>query len=147
LLLAGIGTAGLVAEHQSNVVKNSRAGFSSGKISNASPRVYSKVTAGKVNVTAKGVGWGLTIWSVYNTESQFRNGEINGDRRSFNHMNNGIATIFPIAGLPISAGDYLGQKYSNEIVKDFSEPGGILFEGTKTLVEFLGFPSGPNKLK
>jgi hypothetical protein len=61
LLLAGIGTVGIVAEHQSAIVAGSRAGFTSGKLSLNSPRVYSKTMAGKINIAAKSVGWGLTI--------------------------------------------------------------------------------------
>jgi len=145
LLLAGIGTAGLVAESQSSIVAGSRSGFTSGKLSSNSPRVYSKATAEKINLAAKGVGWGLTFWSVYNTEAQFRNGEIDAGRRGYNHLNNGVGVVFQVAGLPMAAGDYLGQKYSNEIVNDISQPGGFLFEGMKATLEFLGIPTSPNK--
>jgi hypothetical protein len=145
LLLAGIGTAGLVAESQSAIIQGSRSGFTSGKLSPNSPRVYSKATAGKINIAAKGVGWGLTIWSVANTEIQFDNGQINANRRVYNHINNGVGLVYPVVGLPMAAGDYLGQKYSTEIVNDVSQPGGFLFEGTKFVLEFLGIPTSPRK--
>jgi hypothetical protein len=145
VLLAGIGTAGLVAEHQSNIIAGSRSGVTSGKLSSNSPRVYSKPTAVKVNIAAKGFGWGLTFWSVYNTEAQFRNGEIDSGRRGYNHLNNGVGVIFPVAGLPMAAGDYLGQKYSNEIVNDVSQPGGVTFEAMKWVLETLGIPTSPGK--
>lgn len=145
ILLAGIGTAGLVAESQSAIISGSRTGFTSGKLSINSPRIYSKATAVKVNIAAKGIGLGLTIWSVFNTERQFRNGEIDAGRRRYNHLNNGFGLIFPVAGLPMAVGDYLGQKYSNEIVNDVSQPGGFLFERMKSVLEFFGIPTGPDK--
>lgn len=141
VFLAGIGTAGLVAESQSAIIQGSRSGFTSGKLSLSSPRVYSKATAGKINLGAKGVGWGLTVWSIYNTEAQFASGQIDQNRREYNHLNNGVGIIYPVMGLPLAAGDYLGQEYSNEIVNDVSQPGGFLFEGMKSVLEFLGIPT------
>ena len=145
LLLAGIGTAGLVAESQSAIIQGSRSGFTSGKLSMNSPRVYSKATAGKIKIAAKGVGWGLTIWSVADTEIQFDKGQINANRRVYNHINNGVGLVYPAVGLPMAAGDYLGKKYSTEIVNDVSQPGGFLFEGTKFVLEFLGIPTSPRR--
>lgn len=109
-------------------------------ISPNSPRVYSKATARKINFGAKSIGWGLTFWSVYNTEAQF---EIDGNvgRRKLNHLNNGVGIFVPILGLPMATGDYLGQKYSNGIVQDVSQPGGLLFDGMKSTLNFLGIPT------
>ena len=45
----------------------------------------------------------------------------------------------------MAAGDYLGQKYSNEIVNGVSQPGGFLFEGMKSVLDFFGIPTGPGK--
>lgn len=144
LLLAGIGTAGLVAESRSGIILSSRSGLNSGKLSMYSPRVYSKANAGIVSGTAKGIGWGLTIWSIINTEMQFAK-DGNSNRRVYNHMNNGVGILVPVMGLPMAAGDYFGQKYSNEIVKDISQPGGFAFEGMKAVLEFLGIPTSPDK--
>ncbi len=143
--LAGVGTAFLVGEMLTQRIMDSRTGFTSGKISGGSPFIYSKAEARIMNFAAKGVGWGLTLWSVYNTESQFRSGEIDAGRRNYNHLNNGVGIAFPVTAIPIAAGDYLGQTYTDEIVDDVSKPGGYLFEGMKFVLELLGLPTEPQK--
>jgi RHS repeat-associated protein len=147
ILLAGVGTSALFADILTYRIGKSRAGFSSGRIYEGSPRVYSKTTARKINFSAKGIGWGLTFWSVWNTEQQFDRGEIDPNRRRYNHMNNAVGIFAPAYAIPIAIGDYYGQTHSDEIVKSVSEPGGFFFEIMKYTLELLGIPTGPDKNK
>ena len=141
LFLAGIGTSGLVAENQSAIIQGSRSGFTSGKFILSSPRSYSKATATKVYWTAKGVGFGLTAWSLNSNYNQYKNGEIGSSRYGYNNLNIGVGVFVPQFAIPMAAGDYLGQKYSTEIMNDVSQPGGFLFEGMKSVLGFLGIPT------
>ncbi|HTE31894.1 MAG TPA: RHS repeat-associated core domain-containing protein, partial [Chryseolinea sp.] len=140
LILAGVGTAGFIAETQAVIIRSSRAGYTSGKLFSSSPAVYPKKTARSVSLGAKVVGMGLTFWGIYNTERQFRSGQIDEGRRRLSHLNNGVGALFPRMALPLAVGDYLGQKYHNEIINDVTQPGGILFDLTRTTLEFLGIP-------
>lgn len=145
LFLAGIGTVALVGEVMSGRILQDRSGFSSGKIFSGSPRVFSKVTARNLNFTAKGIGLGLTFLSIYNKETEFGNGQITPGRRKFNHLNNSVAAFIPLLAIPIEAGDYAGQTHADEIVKDVTHERGLLFRGTKFLLDLLGIPISPKK--
>ena len=145
IALAGVGTSAMVGEILTKRIMRSRSGFTSGKILPDSPRSYSKATATRINFTTKGIGWGLTIWSIYNTRQQFKDGDINGYRRNFNYLNSGVGVLFPISAIPIAVGDYYGQKHADEIVNDVARPGGNLYEGMKFLLELVGIPTEPDQ--
>lgn len=128
----------MIGQTISGRILRSRSGFSSGKILPGSPRVYSKSTAKKINISTKGIGLGLTAWGVFSTEADYRSGEITAQRRNYNHMNNAVGVVAAPMAIPIAVGDYMGQKYADEIVRDVTEPGGILYEFTKFLLELTG---------
>ena len=140
--LAGVGTAATFGEIATGKVLDSRSGFTSGKISPNSPVNYSKATASKVNIGAKGLGSALTAWSVFDTESQFKNREISSGRRIDNHLKNGVGLAYPLLAIPIATGDYLGQKYEQQITKSVTQPGGFLFETTNFILKVVGIPTG-----
>jgi hypothetical protein len=145
VLLAGVGTASLYAERQSQKIKTSRSGYTSGKVSSTSPRVYSKSVARKVLFIARSVSWGLTIGSAINTELEYSAGGMSTGRRNYNHMNSIVGLALPQSAIPIAVGDYLGQTYSEEITNDVTQPGGYMFEGMKSMLQLLGLPTSPPK--
>ncbi len=104
---------------------------------------YSKATAGNVKTGFKIGGWALAAYGVYSTETQFQNGQIDLGRRKLNHLNNGTGVLFPVFAIPIDAGDYLGQTYSDEIYNTTAQPGGFIYEATKWMLETIGIPTGP----
>lgn len=140
LALAGVGTSFYVGERQSSHILSSRSGYSSGKLNINSAKIYSKTQAKGISTMSKSIGWGLTAWSIYDTETQYRtNPQFN--RRAYNHINNGVSVYFPITAIPIAIGDYAGQQYANEI-NSLSEPGGFLFETMRWTMDGLGVPTG-----
>jgi hypothetical protein len=143
LTLAGVGTLGYVGERLSQNILNSHSGYSSGKMFPGSPANYSKSAAKNVKTGFKVGGWALTLYGIYDTETQYRAGQIDLGRRQLNHLNNGTGVLFPIVAIPIAAGDYLGQTYSDEIYNTTAQPGGFVFEATKWMLESLGIPTGP----
>ena len=106
-----------------------------------SPSNYSKATAGNVKTGFKICGLALAAYGVYSTETKFRNGKIDLGRRQFNHLNNGTGVVFPVFAIPIAAGDYLGQTYSDEIYNTTAQPGGFIYEATKWMLETIGIPT------
>jgi hypothetical protein len=142
LTLAGVGTLGYLGEKLSQNILDSRSGYSSGKMFPRSPSNYSKATAKNVKIGFKVGGWALTLYGIYDTENQFQNGQIGPSRRKLNHLNNGVGVLFPVIAIPLAAGDYLGQTYSDEIYKTTAQPGGFFYETTKWMIETIGIPTG-----
>jgi hypothetical protein len=120
---------------------NSRAGYTSGKLFEGSPFIFSKQKAKQINGGFKLFGAALTLYGVMDTESQYRNGNISLGRRKLNHLNNGAGVAYPPLAIPLAAGDYLGQRYSSQINRTVSQPGGHVYESMKWVLETLGIPT------
>ena len=147
IILAGIGTSGYVAESMSKIIEDSRSGYTHGKLSKNSPRVYSKATAVKVKVGSRLIGGGLSIYGLISTESAYDKGEISNVERTHNHMMNTAGTIFPPAAIPMAVGDYFGKTYAKEIESIAVKEGGFLFETTKFMLELAGIPTSAEQAR
>ena len=147
IALATSGTVAEIGKIASGVVIKDRTGITSGKLSPNSPKVFNKKKASTTKGGFTVLSWAIIAYSTINTERQFRNNEISLGRRKFNHQNNLTGVFFPQVAIPIATGDYLGQRYSNEINATTVEEGGIIFEGMKSTLEFLSIPTEPKEVK
>ncbi len=144
IVLAAIGTTAATIEEPAKKIMNSRSGYTSGKINENSPRIYSKAKATKYYYGAKSVGWLLTVYGVISTELDYANGKIDDGMRAQNQLNNTVSVFFPRLAVPIAAGTYGGQRYSKEIEREAVQPGGVLFETTKYVLEIFGLATKPD---
>jgi hypothetical protein len=140
ILLAGVGTSFSLAEKMSDIVRNSRSGYTSGKINPNSPKVYNKNFATKVFYGSKIIGFGLAGFSAIDTEMKYAKGDITPSRRSYNHTNNIVGIFLPAYAIPMAAGDYLGQRYEPIVTNSYTKPGGVLYDFTSTMLKIIGLP-------
>jgi RHS repeat-associated protein len=128
----------------SDKIMKSRTGLSSGSLGNGSGRIYNKGRMTGLNFGLRGLGYGLSAYSLYKTESDYSAGRISNARRTYNDANTVIGTFTPLpVGLAIGAGDYLGQKYAPQIEYHSTNPNGTLVKGMSTFFEFMGIPTSP----
>jgi len=122
-------------------IVNSRSGITSGKLNPNSARVYNKAKARTTGNILKGVGHTLTGVSIVISEVDYQEGEISRARRNYNRLNAGTVTIFPVAGIPITIGDYFGQKYHPQIERQVTE--GVLNRSMRSILDFFGIQTTP----
>ena len=124
-------------------IVESRSGYTSGSLGKGSSKIYNKNSA---RLTYKGLtvlGHALNVYGFVNSELDYRNGTITKGRRDYNRLNTITSTIFPIYGIPIALGDYLGQKYSNEI--EYQVTKGELNQLMIGVFDIMGLQTTPYK--
>src|SRR5690554_6529997 len=122
-------------------IVNSRSGITSGKLNPNSARVYNKSKAKLTGNILKGTGHTLTGVSIVLSEVDYQKGDISKARRDYNRLNAGTVTIFPVAGIPIVAGDYFGQKYHPQIEHQVME--GVLNKSIRFILDLFGLQTTP----
>ena len=141
LLLAASSAAINKGTSFTDAITSSRSGYTSGSLGNGSGKIYNKGKMKNLGYGLKGLGGVLSIYSIRSTTSAYNAGEISTARRDYNYANSGIGVAFPVAGVPIAIGDYLGQKYAPQIEHQVTSGGLNKFVGGA--LETLGIPSSP----
>ena len=130
-------------QKMTETIVESRSGYTSGSLGKGSSKIYNK---NSVRWTYNGLivlGHALNVYGFINSELDYRNHTITKGRRDYNRMNTITSTMFPIYGIPIALGDYLGQKYSNEI--EYQVTKGELNQLMIGVFEIMGLQTNPYK--
>jgi RHS repeat-associated protein len=140
----GLATSSALIDKGKDITKtitNSRSGYTSGSRGNGSGKIYNKAQANLVNKTLTGLGYTLNAVSVISSEIDYSQGEITKGRRDFNRLNAGTSLAFPVVGIPMAAGDYLGQKYHPQIEHQVTQ--GLLNKVMVGVLDFMGLQTTP----
>lgn len=124
-----------------NTIIKSRTGIFSGSLGDGSGKIYNKKWANFYNKILFGSGHILNGISLLKSEYDYKTSSITKERRNFNRLNSATSIAFPIAGLPIAIGDYLGQKYHPTINKSVTN--GSLNVLTDKFLQNIGISTTP----
>lgn len=121
-----------------------RTNISSSLLNNA--KIETKVL-GNVGYGLKYGGAALTIFSFVSNETQYRNGYINENQLLKGRLDNVMGIAFPIAAIGIVPGNYLGEKYHEEITDQITNQNSIIVNVTTYILNFFGFPASREQQK
>ena len=141
LLLAASSEAVESGKSFTNTIASSRSGYTSGSAGIGSGKIYNKAKMRNLGYGLKGFGGALSIYSIRSTTTAYNSGEISKARRDYNYVNSGVAIAFPITGVPMALGDFLGQKYAPQIEHQVTN--GTLNKFVSGSLEAVGISSSP----
>lgn len=89
----------------------------------------------------------LSFIGFVSTETEYRLGGIDENRRDYDHALNLINTRFPILAFGTIPGNYLGQRYHKEIVHEITDENTITVNTVSKILNFFGLPASKEEIK
>jgi hypothetical protein len=129
--------------------KNGYFGGGRGKISAQAINIAKTETKllGSVGNGLKYTSRGLSFIGFVSTETEYRLGGIDENRRDYDHALNLINTRFPILAFGTIPGNYIGQKYHKEIVHEITDENTITVNTVSKILNFFGLPASKEEIK
>lgn len=116
-----------------NKITNSRSGITHGKVDPNSAKVYNKARYGKVGSALKTGG---VLINIYVVTDAIDDKSLSDNQRDYVISLTIPSALFPITGIPIAIGDFVGTKYASEITYQVEE--GELHQFMKAFFEMMG---------
>lgn len=99
-----------------------------------------KTVTPKAKFAFKGLGYGLSLYSANQVESNYRAGAISENDRLYSHSLNVIGTVVPVLGVGAAVGDYFGRKYNKEIIHEITTEGTVTVNVVSKILIIVGLP-------
>jgi hypothetical protein len=132
-----------------NTYKNGYFGGGRGKISAQAIKIAKIETRllGSIGNGLKYTSRGLSFIGFVSTETEYRLGSIDENRRDYEHALNVINTRFPVLALGTIPGNYLGQRYHKEIVHEITDENTVTVKIVSKFLNFVGLPASKEEIK